>query len=205
MDAIPAPSAMEQFLAARRPGAAEPQSLVLEHSFEAWLPYYRALPRVLAGNLWLAPPDREACFDLFARAILHGIAETVCCCLGFPWSQAEFSHTRLLREFPHLCTVYRRTGERQEVYARLCELHTRIVDHDGTLAGAEGRREAAAQDRLHALLTQIEPYLSVMLRFLASNVEHYRVSSPARSVQGARRQRKETGDATQRRAGTAGG
>src|SRR5262249_52592561 len=145
------------------------------------------------------------CFDLFTRAILHGIAETVRCCLGFPWSRAEFSPTRRLREFPHLCTVSRRTGERQEVYARLRALQTRIVDHDGTLAGAEGRREATAQDRLHDLLPQIEPYRSVMLCFLASNVKHYRVSGSTRSVQGARWQRKETGDATQRRAGTAGG
>jgi len=205
MDALPAPSALEPLLAARRPGAAKPLSLVLEHSFEAWLPYYRALPRVLTGDLWPAPPDRAACVDRFARTILQGIAKTVRCCLGFPWSRAEFSPRRRLRECSHLCTAYRLTGARQEVSTRLCALHTRIGDHDGTQAGAQGRQEAAAHNTLHELLTQIEPYLRVRLRFLASNVKHYRVSSPTRSVQGARRPRKETGDATQRRAGTAGG
>jgi hypothetical protein len=203
MNAMSAPHAIAQFLASLQ-GVAAPMSPALEHSIETWLLYYRAVPRVLAGNLWLAPPDREAYLDLFARAILHGIADTVRCFLGRPWSRAEFSHTRLLREFPHLCTAYRLTGERQEVYARLCELQTLIVDYDGTQAGAQGRREAATHNTLHELLTQIEQYLRVVLRFLASNVEHYRVSSPTRSVQGARRQRKETGDATQSRAGAAG-
>jgi hypothetical protein len=203
MNAMSAPHAIAPFLASLQ-GVAAPMAPALEHSLETWLPSYRAVPRVLAGNLWLAPPEREACFDLFARAILHGIADTVRCCLGRPWSRAEFSPTRLLRALPHLCTAYRLTGERQEVYARLYALHTRIVDHDGTQAGAQGRREAAAHNTLHELLTQIEPYLRVVLRFLASNVEHYRVSSPTRSVQGARRPRKETGDATQSRAGAAG-
>src|SRR5262245_35797613 len=98
MDAIPALSAMEQCLATLRQCAAAPIAPGLEHSIEAWLPYYRVLPRVLAGNLWLAPQDREACFYLFARAMLNGIAETVRCFLGLPWRRAEFSHTRLLRE-----------------------------------------------------------------------------------------------------------
>jgi hypothetical protein len=204
MDAMPPLHAVEHCLAALRQDAA-PLAPVLEHSFEAWLPYYRALPCVLGGNLWLAPQDRERCFYLFARAILHGIAETVRCFLGLPWSRAEFSHTRLLKEFPHLCTAYRLTGERQEVYAHLGALQTRIVDHDCTLAGAEGRQEAVAHDTLHDLLTHIEQYLRVVLRFLGSNVAHDRVSSPMHSVQGARRQRKETGNAIQGRAGAGGG
>jgi hypothetical protein len=145
MDAMPATGAIEQFLAALRQCAAEPLPPVVEQSIEAWLPYYRALPRVLGGNLWLAPQDREACFYLFARAILHD------------------------------------------------------------------------------LLIDIEQYLSVMLRFLASNVEHSRVELDMRSVQGERRQPsphrvagtrlqtraeelgKETRDATQGTAGAAGG
>jgi hypothetical protein len=205
MDAMPPLHAVEHVLAALRQDAAAPLAPVLEHSLEAWLPYYRVLPCVLGGNLWLAPQDRERCFYLFARAILHGIAETVRCVLGLPWSRAEFSHTRLLKEFPHLCTAYRLTGEHQEVYAHLGALQTQIVEHDCPQAGAEGRPEAMAHDTSHALLTQIEQYLRVVLRFLASNVEHYRVSNPTRSVQGVRQQRKETGDATQTRAGAAGG
>jgi len=205
MDAMPALSAIEHFLATLRQGAAAPLAPGLEHSIEAWLPYYRVLPRVLVGNLWLAPPEREACFYLFARAMLNGIAETVRCGLGLPWSRAECSHTRLLRAFPQLCTAYRLTGERQEVYAHLGALQTRIVEHDDTRAGAAHRREAVTHETLHALLTQIEQYLRVVLCFVASNVEHARVSSPTRSVQGVRRQRKETGEATQGRARAAGG
>ena len=43
---------------------------------------------------------------------------------------------------------------------------------DGPQAGAQGRREAAAHHTLHELLTQIAPYLRVVRRCLASNVEY---------------------------------
>ena len=203
MKAMSVPHAMAPFLASLQ-GVAAPMAPALEHRLETWLPSDRAVPRVLAGHLWLAPPEREACFWRCARAILHGIADTVRSCLGRPWSRAECSPTRLLRALPHLGTAYRLTGARQEVYARLCARHTRIGDHDGPQAGAQGRREAAAHHTRHALLTQIAPYLQVVRRFLASNVAHDRVSSPTRAVQGARRPCKETGDATPSRAGATG-
>ena len=67
--------------------------------------------------------------------------------------------------------VDRLTGARQEVYTRLGALHTRMVDHDGAQAGAQGRRAAAPNTR-HELLPQMEPYLRVVRRCLASNVEY---------------------------------
>jgi hypothetical protein len=200
MGAIPLSIAIEELLTVLRQGAAEPVPSVVEHSIEAWLPYYRALPRVLGGHLVQAPHDRAACFYLFARAILDGMAETVRCVLGLPWSRAEFSHTRLLKAFPHLCTAYQLAGETQEVYAYLCELQTRIVEHDGT--------QAVAHATLHELLTCIEQYLRVVLRFLASNIEHDRASSATLSGQGERRPSSTSRTAVTRRqtrAGWAGG
>jgi hypothetical protein len=84
MNAMSASHAMAPLLASLQ-GVAAPMAPALEHRLETCLPSDRAVPRVLAGNLWLAPPEREVCFDRCARAILPGIADPVRCGLGRPW------------------------------------------------------------------------------------------------------------------------
>ena len=113
MHALSAPHAMAPLLAALQ-GVAALMAPALEPSIEPWSPSDRAVPRVLAGHLWRAPPEREACLDLLARAILPGIADTVRCGLGRPWRRAECSPSRLLQAWPPLCRADRLTSARQE-------------------------------------------------------------------------------------------
>ena len=171
MSVLPVTVVFAQFLAglSQEAPTAPPDAIRLQ-SMTAWLPYYRTLQTVLGGNTVLAPPEKSACFSLFAQATLDGIAEMVRGFFGLPWTRAEFSHARLTTVFPHLCTAYQLTGATQDVWSRLHDLQERIGEQRRQDAGAAG--VAPAPDTLPDLMIRIEAYLRALLPFLAQNIDH---------------------------------
>ena len=172
MSATSIPRALDQFLTKLHPDThMAPLDAVLHHSLTAWLPYYRALQTLLSGNILCTPAEKAAGFFLFAQATLDGIADTVRCFFGLPWSRAEFSHARLTLVFPHLCMAYQLTGDTPEVLRHLRDLQARVVEHCGHDTGAD--RAGISPDILPDLMHRIDTYLWALLQCLAQNIAHY--------------------------------
>jgi hypothetical protein len=150
---------------------------VLCRSLREWAPHYHSLritytaPCPPCGARSGCPSRVAQTMLTVAHTILGGLAGTVRCWFGLPWTPGEVSHRHLTLTFPHLCVMYQLAGEPHIVYARMHDLDTRLQSYDPgrRWASRAAPRSAATLDDL---VTRLDQYIPMMLLFCTRNFPH---------------------------------